>query len=39
MAKWNGDRLLEILTLGLESEMFALEATHVREILDIVPIT
>jgi purine-binding chemotaxis protein CheW len=39
MAKWNGDRLLEIVTLGLEGEIFALEATYVREIIDIVPIT
>jgi purine-binding chemotaxis protein CheW len=39
MAKWNGDRLLEVLTLGLDGEAFALEATHVREILDVVPIT
>lgn len=39
MTKWNGDRLLEVLTLGLEGEVFALEATHVREILDVVAIT
>jgi purine-binding chemotaxis protein CheW len=39
MAKWNGDRLLEVLTLGLGGEIFALEATHVREILDVVSIT
>ena len=39
MAKRNGDQLLEVLTLGLEGEIFALEATQVREILDIVPIT
>lgn len=39
MAKWNGDRLLEVVTLGLDGEIFAIEAAHVREILDIVPIT
>jgi purine-binding chemotaxis protein CheW len=39
MAKWNGDQPLEVLTLDLEGEMFAIEAKHVREILDLVPIT
>jgi purine-binding chemotaxis protein CheW len=39
MVKWNGDQSLEVLTLNLEGEMFAIEARHVREILDIVPIT
>jgi purine-binding chemotaxis protein CheW len=39
MAKWNGNRPLEVLTLDLEGEMFAVEAVHVREILDLVPIT
>jgi purine-binding chemotaxis protein CheW len=39
MAKWNDDRPLEVLTLDLEGEMFAIEATHVREILDLVAIT
>ncbi len=39
MAKWNGNRALEVLTLELEGEMFAIEARHVREILDLVPIT
>jgi purine-binding chemotaxis protein CheW len=39
MAKWNGDRPLEVLTLDLEGEMFAVEAVHVREILDLVAIT
>ena len=39
MAKWNGDRPLEVLTLDLEGEMFAVEAAHVREILDLVAIT
>ena len=39
MAKWNGNRPLEVLTLELEGEMFAIEARHVREILDLVSIT
>ena len=39
MAKWNGDQALEVLTLDLEGETFAVEATYVREILDLVPIT
>jgi purine-binding chemotaxis protein CheW len=39
MAKWNGNRPLEVLTLELEGEIFAVEALHVREILDLVPIT
>ncbi len=39
MAKWNGNRPLEVLMLDLEGEMFAIEAMHVREILDLVPIT
>jgi purine-binding chemotaxis protein CheW len=39
MTKWNGDQALEVLTLDLEGEMFAIEAKHVREILDLVPIT
>jgi purine-binding chemotaxis protein CheW len=39
MTKWNGDRALEVLTLDLEGEMFAIEAMYVREILDLVPIT
>ena len=39
MAKWNGDQALEVLTLDLEGETFAVEATYVREILDMVAIT
>ena len=39
MAKWASDRTLEVLTLMLQGETFALEAAHVREILDLVPIT
>jgi purine-binding chemotaxis protein CheW len=39
MAKWNGDHPLEVLMLDLEGEMFAIEVVHVREILDLVPIT
>jgi purine-binding chemotaxis protein CheW len=39
MTLWNGARPLEVLTLGLQGEIFALEATYVREILDLVPIT
>jgi len=36
---WTGDRSLEVLTFALQGEIFALEATDVREILDLVPIT
>ncbi len=39
MTIWNGGRSLEVLTLGFQGEIFALEATYVREILDLVPIT
>jgi purine-binding chemotaxis protein CheW len=39
MTKWNGNRSLEVLTFDLQGDMFAVEATHVREILDLVPIT
>ncbi len=39
MAKWGGDRSLEVLTLELQGEIFALEAACVREILDPPPIT
>jgi purine-binding chemotaxis protein CheW len=39
MAKWNGNRSLEVLTFDLQGEMFAVEAVHVREILDLVHIT
>jgi purine-binding chemotaxis protein CheW len=39
MTTWRGDRALEILTLGLDGEIFAVEAACVREILDLVPIT
>jgi purine-binding chemotaxis protein CheW len=39
MTRWAGDRTLEVLTLQLSGEIFALEATYVREILDLVPIT
>ena len=35
----NDGRALEVVTLGLQGEIFALEATHVREILDLAPIT
>jgi purine-binding chemotaxis protein CheW len=39
MSKWNGNRPLEVLTLEIEGEMFAVEAPHVREILDLVSVT
>ncbi len=39
MSKWAGNRALEVLTLEIEGEMFALEAAYVREILDLVPVT
>jgi purine-binding chemotaxis protein CheW len=39
MPNWNTDKPLEILTLALDGEIFALEVRHVREILDLVPVT
>lgn len=39
MKTWNGGRPLEVLTLALQGEVFALEVTHVREILDLVAVT
>jgi len=39
MTRWVDARPLNVLTLGLQGELFALEATYVREILDLVPIT
>ena len=39
MTTWNGGHSLEVLTLELHGEVFALEVRHVQEILDLVPIT
>ncbi len=39
MATWKGNRPLEVLTLELQGEIFAIEATDVREILDPPAIT
>jgi purine-binding chemotaxis protein CheW len=39
MSRWAANRSLEVLTLEIEGELFAVEAKHVREILDLVPIT
>jgi len=39
MSRWNGNQPIEILTLEIEGELFAVEAKHVREILDLVPVT
>jgi purine-binding chemotaxis protein CheW len=39
MTKWSGDRSLEVVTLALDGEIFALDADLVREILDLVPVT
>jgi purine-binding chemotaxis protein CheW len=39
MTCWAGNRALEVLTLDLEGEAFAIEAACVREILDLVPVT
>ncbi|PZQ60820.1 MAG: chemotaxis protein CheW [Sphingomonas taxi] len=36
---WSPDRGLEVLTFGLGGETFAFEATIVREILDMPPVT
>jgi purine-binding chemotaxis protein CheW len=35
----NGGQPMEILTLALHGEVFAVEVRHVREILDLVPVT
>ena len=39
MAIWQGKRSLEVLTLTLQGEKFALEASRVQEILDLVSVT
>ncbi|HLO78288.1 MAG TPA: chemotaxis protein CheW [Magnetospirillum sp.] len=39
MSQWSGHRTLEVVTLGLDGEVFAIDAGIVREILDIVPVT
>ncbi len=39
MSKQNDLGPLEVLTLGLDGHVFALEAAHVREILDLGPVT
>ena len=39
MTAWSGGQPLEVLTLALEGEIFALEVSHVHEILDLVPVT
>jgi purine-binding chemotaxis protein CheW len=39
MAIWQGKRSLEVLTLTLQGEKFALEAARVQEILDLVNVT
>jgi purine-binding chemotaxis protein CheW len=39
MKTWTIDQPLEVLTMDLQGQIFALEAAQVREILDLVPIT
>jgi purine-binding chemotaxis protein CheW len=39
MAIWQGERSLQVVTLALQGELFALEAGRVHEILDRVPVT
>lgn len=39
MAIWQGKRSLEVMTLTLQGEKFALEAGRVQEILDLVTVT
>ncbi|HET6605973.1 MAG TPA: chemotaxis protein CheW [Rhodopila sp.] len=39
MVSGNGGQPMEILTLALHGEVFAVEVKHVREILDLVPVT
>lgn len=39
MAQWMGNRTLEVVTFGLDGEIFAIDAGLVHEILDMVPVT
>jgi purine-binding chemotaxis protein CheW len=39
MAKVDGENGLEVLSFSLNNQAFALEASYVREILDLVPVT
>lgn len=39
MSQSSAERALNVLTFGLQSEIFAIEAGSVREILDLVPVT
>lgn len=39
MSQWMGNRTLEVVTLGLDGEVFAIDAILVHEILEMVPIT
>lgn len=39
MSKVRDGSTLEVLTLSLDGHVFALEATHVREIIDLAPVT
>jgi len=39
MSTINEGSAIEVLTLSLDGQVFALEAAHVREILDLVPVT
>jgi purine-binding chemotaxis protein CheW len=39
MNQWTGNRTLEVVTLGLDGEVFAIDAGIVHEILEMVPVT
>ncbi|MGE5477935.1 MAG: chemotaxis protein CheW [Bacteroidales bacterium] len=39
MNQWMGNRTLEVVTLGLDGEIFAIDAGIVHEILEMVPVT
>lgn len=39
MNQWIGNRTLEVVTLGLDGEIFAIDAGLVHEILEMVPVT
>ena len=39
MSKLTDGGTLEVLTMNLDGHLFALEASYVREILDLVPVT
>lgn len=39
MVRWSAGQSLQVLTMALDGEVFAIEAEMVREILDLIPVT